>query len=753
MKTNKRQSSECCPPSGGSKAHDSGIDCKLHRLVRPRFYAGQLLKSEDLASLVGWSRDKFALQRYKHGWGAVCGLDVKLHPDDPASIEVSPGSAVDYCGNDLISVCPETIDLKSICYQCLDPCAPEDKKGGVPCPPPCDARGLVAIDIAIEYEEQPDKPMAVAQDPCCGGVEQSPRCEFSRICEGVRLVAKCGDPNCTMPDGGYKPWHDKVKLLWDKSRRIGRLSDQKLFDELEDDPPAYLGYLRKCYCDEGFRARELRRHLVLDRHIAFHALHRQCDPEHCETGIPLARVWMKCVPRGECCIVEIDNHPPHRRHFGPRRPPAPFGKVNLSPWFWSRLDNLCGLVKEVGATIEASTRVEWDYWEKVMQYGSAALGEVDWLADCESKLGVVWGDFGICGCRVVAFKELNQGERLLVCPGCPEREQPEDPCKPCDPGIPKEPDPCEPEKRPAPKLERGQPAYGEPTLADGYLEVLQSMKEGIGRLLHEAGSKWRTRTCEPCKEDPPPRQPPPPEDPPPRQPPPPEDPPPPREDPPPRQPPVEDPPPRIPPVEEQPPRIPPVEEQPPRIPPVEEQPPRIPPVEEQPPRIPPVEEQPPVKIPPVEEQPPVRIPPVEEQPPVRIPPVEEQPPLREEPRSEDELEVTDIPTIVRRRLFPLRLEADPRLFDLTRVEALPPEVIPVLNEFGILSLEQFEHDDDPEHREEILKVLRSRAENLEDGEVKEQIMSLGRGTLRSVISSAKKELALIRKERARESAS
>src|SRR5258708_19547989 len=59
-----------CPACGG-------LEC----LCRPRFFAGQLLTEEDLNRLDHYIVEKNKLHnRYLHGWGVVCGLEVFCHP-------------------------------------------------------------------------------------------------------------------------------------------------------------------------------------------------------------------------------------------------------------------------------------------------------------------------------------------------------------------------------------------------------------------------------------------------------------------------------------------------------------------------------------------------------------------------------------------------------------------------------------------------------------------------------------------------
>src|SRR6266496_6842089 len=67
-----------CPACGG-------LEC----LCRPRFFAGQLLSEEDLNRLDHYIVEKNKLHnRYLHGWGVVCGLDVVCNPCDQKGVIV-----------------------------------------------------------------------------------------------------------------------------------------------------------------------------------------------------------------------------------------------------------------------------------------------------------------------------------------------------------------------------------------------------------------------------------------------------------------------------------------------------------------------------------------------------------------------------------------------------------------------------------------------------------------------------------------
>src|SRR5437773_4377678 len=84
-----------CPICGG-------LEC----LCRPRFFAGQLLSDEDLRALDHYIIEKNKLHnRYLHGTGTVCGLQILCHKCK-GWVTITQGYAIDPCGNDII-VCKD----------------------------------------------------------------------------------------------------------------------------------------------------------------------------------------------------------------------------------------------------------------------------------------------------------------------------------------------------------------------------------------------------------------------------------------------------------------------------------------------------------------------------------------------------------------------------------------------------------------------------------------------------------------------
>ena len=120
-----------------TKHHSRHTDCLLppgceHRCEDipkelPNYFTGRLLTARDLRDEQHYLLSRLRLRhRLFHGWGVVCGLDVRPHPsaDCPNHVVVEPGIAIDCCGNDIF-VC-DSVVLKLPPLPEPDPCPPDD---------------------------------------------------------------------------------------------------------------------------------------------------------------------------------------------------------------------------------------------------------------------------------------------------------------------------------------------------------------------------------------------------------------------------------------------------------------------------------------------------------------------------------------------------------------------------------------------------------------------------------------------------
>ena len=107
LQPSKKECEPCACPTCG------GLEC----LCRPRFFAGQLLTDETFNSLDHYIIEKNKLHnRYLHGWGVVCGLEVVCGPCN--QVTVRPGYALSPCGDDIIVCKATSVDICELINKC-----------------------------------------------------------------------------------------------------------------------------------------------------------------------------------------------------------------------------------------------------------------------------------------------------------------------------------------------------------------------------------------------------------------------------------------------------------------------------------------------------------------------------------------------------------------------------------------------------------------------------------------------------------
>jgi hypothetical protein len=179
----------------------------LECLCRPRFFAGQRLSENELNEMVGYVRAKNKLHnRYLHGWGTVCGLEVACDPCGN-HVTVAPGYALDPCGEDIVVCEQDSVDICKLIRDCCDTepgdrCRPHARPSG------CDDVEQAWI-LAIRYHEEQHRgviPLVErgASNCSCSTQQKTksrahrdtpPQCEPAEICEGyVYEVYPLPDP-------------------------------------------------------------------------------------------------------------------------------------------------------------------------------------------------------------------------------------------------------------------------------------------------------------------------------------------------------------------------------------------------------------------------------------------------------------------------------------------------------------------------------------------------------------------------------
>lgn len=104
-----------CSPVAKECPSCGGLEC----LCRPRFFAGQLLTEDNLNHLNQYIIKKNQLHnRYLHGTGVVCGLEVSCAPCDDQSVQISEGYALSPCGNDIVVCAQDSVDICELLKEC-----------------------------------------------------------------------------------------------------------------------------------------------------------------------------------------------------------------------------------------------------------------------------------------------------------------------------------------------------------------------------------------------------------------------------------------------------------------------------------------------------------------------------------------------------------------------------------------------------------------------------------------------------------
>lgn len=157
---------------------EQGWSCGDGVLERVRFFPRQLLTDGDLTDEQHYLRQKLRRHnRFAHGWGVVCGLEVKAAPttDQPWRVCVCPGYLLTPQGDEVRIEAPCYFDLGGDWLQSQDPCKP------YPCPPtgrmPAPGR-QEPVYLAVRYAECDSRPVRVHPVGCAC---DETACEYSRI--------------------------------------------------------------------------------------------------------------------------------------------------------------------------------------------------------------------------------------------------------------------------------------------------------------------------------------------------------------------------------------------------------------------------------------------------------------------------------------------------------------------------------------------------------------------------------------------
>jgi hypothetical protein len=132
--------------------------------------------------------------RFLHGWGVVCGLEVTAAPtaETPWRVKIDSGYALGPYGDEIYVANFVCLDLAKCGPQAVpDPCEP---CGGPPRQPPSRIEQLF---IAIKYVECETRPVRVHPVGCAC---DDAACEYSRIRDDFKIACLTELPDSHQPD-------------------------------------------------------------------------------------------------------------------------------------------------------------------------------------------------------------------------------------------------------------------------------------------------------------------------------------------------------------------------------------------------------------------------------------------------------------------------------------------------------------------------------------------------------------------------
>ncbi len=185
--------------------------CKIPFFERNNYYYGKLMTVRDyFAEQCYFNEKRWLMNRMVHGWGVVCGLDVKRilkDPNDPTKgysdtkVKVTEGLAIDCCGREILVCEDQYIDLNPIKSECHQEKVRKE-----------DLQNLV---ICLEYNECKSESINIKSGAC----DQKEKSQFNRIRDSFKISVRCKeDINNDIKSGRICPLDNRIGVWfgWDK---------------------------------------------------------------------------------------------------------------------------------------------------------------------------------------------------------------------------------------------------------------------------------------------------------------------------------------------------------------------------------------------------------------------------------------------------------------------------------------------------------------------------------------------------------
>lgn len=214
--------------------------------TRTRFFDGMFLTQADLENEQRYWRLKRRLTNRMLGAGVAWGLRVGFD-QSRRTFTLSPGYAIDCCGNDLVVECPVEVSARELLERAdlgavvasLPPSMPPPTKTPVPSAGGAvltNALGRIGVPgrgatacVVLQYVECAEDGRPVHADACSGATSV---CEPSRVRETARLMLV---PECTRPKSPPEIFWDELTQLRDS---LPPEIEAALFPPAATEPPS-----------------------------------------------------------------------------------------------------------------------------------------------------------------------------------------------------------------------------------------------------------------------------------------------------------------------------------------------------------------------------------------------------------------------------------------------------------------------------------------------------------------------------------
>jgi hypothetical protein len=153
-------------------AFETCAECEFDAFVRNHFFTGKMMGAAEFATETLYHSDKMRHHNARlHGSGAVCGLKARQHPSPECRtryVVVSPGSALDCCGREILVTQEEIVDVGE--HPGLAKLRGDNR--------------LHTLQLCVAFRDCPTEDVPVLYDEC--GCDDT-KCAPNRILESFRF--------------------------------------------------------------------------------------------------------------------------------------------------------------------------------------------------------------------------------------------------------------------------------------------------------------------------------------------------------------------------------------------------------------------------------------------------------------------------------------------------------------------------------------------------------------------------------------